>query len=142
MDDSNALRTLKRKREEIEAAILMYEDCLARARRDLSHIAAVITVFEAGDLPGYVTPYTNLHAIFRRGEIARICKDALAQEGPLDTRELAIRVCRAKGLNEADKPLKRTLAYKIVQALTMQMKRGALESAGKRAGVRVWRAKP
>ena len=142
MADSNALRTLRRKRNEIEKAILLYEDQLDRARLDLSHVNAVIAIYEGSGAPASLAPYVDLHRVFKRGEITELCKAALAQEGPLDTRELAVRVIRAKGMNEADRLLRRALAYKIVNALGKQVQRGALENAGRRAGVRVWRVTP
>lgn len=61
----------------------------------------------------------------KRGEIASLCKKALAKECPLDTRELALRVVRAKGLDSRDDVLKQSVTYRIVQALRLQSKRGA-----------------
>jgi len=55
-----------------------------------------------------------------------------------DTRELAVRVLRAKGMDEDDKVLRPAVAFRIVQALGIAAKRGAIGSAGKRRGVRVW----
>jgi hypothetical protein len=74
----------------------------------------------------------------RRGEIAELCKAALKEEGPLTTPELALRVIRAKRLDEGDKVLRQSVAYRIVQALRLQWKRGKIESPEKRAGIRVW----
>jgi hypothetical protein len=138
MADSNALRTLRRKRNEIERAILLYEGQLDRARLDLSHVNAVIAIYEGSGAPASLAPYVDLHRVFKRGEITTICRDALAAEGPLDTRELAVRVLRAKGMNEGDKALRRALAYKIVNALAKQVQRGTIEGLGKRKGVRSW----
>ena len=84
--------------------------------------------------------YVDLHRLSKYGEVAAICKDALAKEGELDTRELAQRIMAAKGLDTGDKELARSAAHRIVQALTKQEKRGKIASAGKRAGVRVWRS--
>jgi hypothetical protein len=57
----------------------------------------------------------------------------------LDTRELALRVIRDKGLDEADKVMRESVAFRVVQALGIAAKRGAIGSLGKRKGVRVWR---
>lgn len=38
--------------------------------------------------------------------------DALLAKGPLDTRQLALRVTRAKGLSESDKVLAQTVALR------------------------------
>ncbi len=64
------------------------------------------------------------------GEVVTICKAAMAQEGPLDTRELALRVIQAKGMDEADSVLKTSLAFRTVQALRLQAKRGRVKRWG------------
>ena len=83
--------------------------------------------------------YVDLHRLFRRGEIWELCSKALqAATGPLTTRELAAHVIAAKGWDRDDGALRKAVAYRIVQALTMQEKRGKVESPGKRKGVRLW----
>lgn len=77
--------------------------------------------------------------MFRPREIGKLCHAALAQESPLDTRELALRVMRAKGMDESDKVLRSSVAHRVVQALSMQLKRGQIASPCKRDGVRLWR---
>ena len=67
--------------------------------------------------------YLDTLRIFRRGEIVSICKKALAEDGPRDTRELALRVIRAKGLDEGDRVLLTSITYRIVQAMRLQAKR-------------------
>lgn len=131
--------TLKAKRHQIEAAIAGYERALNQARADLSHVNACIAMFEASGAPGDMAPYVDLHRMFKRGEMISICKDALAKEGPLDTRELAYRVMVAKGLDTGDKVLSRSICLRIVQALRMQDKRGKVAALPKRKGVRVWK---
>jgi hypothetical protein len=64
--------------------------------------------------------------------------DALAKEGPLDTRQLALRVIRAKGLSESHKVLAQTVALRMVQTLRMRARRGKVESATRTRGVCVW----
>jgi hypothetical protein len=54
--------------------------------------------------------------------------------------ELAVRVLRAKGLDESDKVMRQTVAFRIVQAVRIAAKRGTARSAGRRKGVRVWSA--
>jgi hypothetical protein len=93
----------RRKRDQISGTIAHYERLLREAEHDLAHVNAALRLFEttgeAGDLP----PYVNLNRVLGRGETTKICMDALAKEGPLDTRELPLRVIRAKGLSESDK---------------------------------------
>jgi hypothetical protein len=137
MAEPHVLSSLHRKRDEIESVIATYEKRLSEARRDLAHVNATIHLFEAGDA-GDVRAWTDIHRLFRRGEIVTICKAALGQEGPLDTRELSHRVMATKGFNGEDNELRKAVAYKIVQALSLQRKRGLVASEGKRNGVRVW----
>ena len=110
------------------------------AERDLSAVAATLRLFELGDQHEQFPAHLALGRFFRRGEILGVCKAALAADGPLDTRELALRVIRAKGLDEGDKVLRKTVAYRVVQALTMAAKRGKVGDEGRSKGVRVWRA--
>jgi hypothetical protein len=62
----------------------------------------------------------EIEAEITSGSAARsapYCRQALEHEGPLDTRELAIRVMRSKGLDEADRLMRVSVAYRITQAL-------------------------
>ena len=140
MTEPQVVTTLRRKRDEIERAIAGYEKKLAKARRDLAHVNATLRLFKLGQ-PGEAPPYVDLHRLFRRGEMATIAKAALAAEGELDTRELALRVIQAKGMDEADAVLRRSVAFRLVQALTMQAKRGTIMRLGKRNGVLIWRTR-
>jgi hypothetical protein len=65
--------------------------------------------------------------------------DSLAKEGPLDTRQLALRVIQAKGLSESDKVLAQTIALRVVQTLRMRARRGKVESVTRTKGVCIWR---
>jgi hypothetical protein len=77
--------------------------------------------------------------VFRRGETTAICLAALRDEGPLDTRELAVRMMRAKGLDTSDKVLSATVALRIVQTLRMKAKRKQIDGTLRRKGVCLWR---
>lgn len=98
-------------------------------------------LFEA---PGAGEPFPmhyDIHRLFRPREIGELCRNALAS-GPLSTVELAQAVIDAKGFPGADRHLRTSIAYKIVQALRMQEKRGVgVERTGKKAGAIVWRLK-
>jgi hypothetical protein len=138
MSDPQVLVTLRRKRDAINEAIKLYEDKLAQARRDLANVSATIRLFEVGDEPLQFPVYMDIGRLFRPREIGKLCHAALALESPLDTRELALRVMRAKGMDESDKVLRSSVAHRVVQALSMQLKRGQIASAGKLGGVRLW----
>lgn len=136
--DPQVLTTLRRKRAEVEGFIAKLEKQIDTAKHDLSAINATIRIFEVNGEPSEFPAYVEIHRLFKRGEMTAICKAALAQEGPLDTRELALRVIRAKGLDEGDKALRQTIALRIVQALRLIEKRGKLKGGDRRRGVRVW----
>jgi hypothetical protein len=57
----------------------------------------------------------------------------------MSTVELAEWVIAKKQFPSADLHLRTSIAYKIVQALRMQEKRGNLARSGKKAGAIVWR---
>lgn len=136
MAEIRTVTTLTSKREELERAIVGYERELEKARADLSHVIACIAMFdnEATDAPRYA----DVHRLFRRGEMMKLAKAELAK-GEADTRELARRVMAAKGFDTSDNVLAKAVAFRLVQALRMQHKRGTMGDAGKRKGVRVWK---
>jgi hypothetical protein len=136
--DPNIVRTLERKRDQIEQAIALYEKKIKAAKVDLAHVNATLRMFEKPEGRTEFPVYMDTLRLFKRGEIVKLCKAALAQEGPLDTRELALRVVRAKGLDEGDSVLRTSIAYRIVQAMRLQWKRGKVTSSHKRQGLRVW----
>lgn len=65
--------------------------------------------------------------------------DALAAEGPLDTRQLALRIIKAKGLSQSDKVLAQSIALRVVQTLRMRARRNKVECISKTKGVCIWR---
>lgn len=65
--------------------------------------------------------YMNKNGLFQRGDLAKLCKLALA-DAPTNTHEVAAWVIYYMG---RWRPLFRTaIAYRIVQALRTQVKRG------------------
>ena len=138
MADPQVLNTLRTRADAIRSAIIKYEAKIAEAQRDLSHLNATIRLFEIGDDPLQFPVHMDLTRLFKRREIGNICKAALAEHGPLTTRELALHVIRAKGMDEGDKVLRQTISYRIVQSMRLLWKRGGIDSEGKRDGVRVW----
>lgn len=51
---------------------------------------------------------------------------------------MALYAMQAKGLDTGDKPLATAIAFRVVQALRMQEKRGKITGAGKSNGRRIW----
>ena len=138
MADPQIVSTLRRKRDEIEVAIVTYESKVEDAKRDLAAVVATLRLFELSGEPHEFPAYASIGRLWKRGEMVAVCRAALHKEGPLDTRELAVRVLRAKGLDEHDKVMRQTVAFRVVQALSISAKRGRIASESKRKGVRVW----
>jgi hypothetical protein len=137
MTEIRTVTTLRAKRAEIISSIAQYEKRLAQARADLSHVNACIALFEASGEPSALTPYIDTHRLFARGELMTLCKDALAS-GPKTTKELALHVMKAKGLDTGDKVLAHAMALRLIHALRQQWRRGLLMGEGKVKGARVW----
>ncbi len=123
------ISTLKAKRHDIETSIKLYDGKLAQAKRDLAHVNATLAIFTTSD-PGDIRAYTDTSRLFRRGELWMLCLKFLGEHGPQDTRELSKRVAEAKGMDAADPVLCKAIAYRIVQAMTLQWKRGSSEARG------------
>ena len=138
MAEIRTVTTLTGKRVEIEAAIANYESRLAQARADLSHINAVISIFEASGDRDATKAYTDIHRLFARGELVAICKAALASQGPMNTRALVAHILTAKGLDAGDKVLAKSVGARLIHALRMQAKRGKIAAKGKERGAIVW----
>jgi uncharacterized Zn ribbon protein len=137
MAEIRTVTTLVHKRDEIASSITKYERKLAQARADLAHINACITIFEASGDTDTMASYVDVHRLFKRGEPIAICKVALVN-GPMNTKELALHVMTAKGLDVGDKVLAKSVSLTLVHALRMQCQRGNLKDGGKMKGVRIW----
>jgi len=137
MGEPIAVLALRRRRDQISGVIAEYERKIKEAQHDLVHVVASLRLFELTGDPRDFPPYINLNRLLRRGETTRLCLEALAKEGPLDTRELAQRIMRAKGLNPDDKVLGQAIALRIVQ--TMRLKRTKVDGKERRKGVSLWR---
>ena len=139
MGEPIAVLALRRKRDQISGTITHYKRLLREAQHDLAHINASLRLFEAAGEADDLPPYVDLNRVLRRGETTLICMQALAKEGPLDTRQLALQVIRAKGLSESDKVLAQTVALRVVQTLRMPARRNKVESVTRTEGICVWR---
>ena len=137
MSEIRTVTTLRGKRAEILASISLYEKRLSQARADLAHVTACIAIFEASSPGDDDSSYVDTHRVFARGEMVRLCKEALAS-GPKTTKELALHVMAAKGLDTGDKVLAHAMAQRMIHALRQQWRRGGLAGNGKAKGVRVW----
>ena len=139
MAEIRTVTTLRYKRDEIVASIKLYERQLEQARADLAHVMAAIRIFEASGNPKDIPKYIDIHRLFRRGETWALCKAALASNGSMTTKELALELMKAKILETGDKVLARALGMKLFNSQRKQELRGQLVCEGKRKGVSVWR---
>jgi hypothetical protein len=137
MSEPIAVLALRRRRDQISGVIAEYERKIKEAQHDLVHVVASLRLFELTGDPRDFPPYIDLNRLLRRGETTQLCLEALAKEGPLDTRELAQRVMAAKGLNPSDKVLGQAIALRIVQ--TLRLKRTKVSGKERRKGVSLWR---
>lgn len=139
MAEIRTVTTLRRKRGEIAASVRLYERQLEQAKADLAHVLAAIRIFEASGDPNDATRYMDVHRLFRRGETWAICREALAANGPMTTKELVDELMKARKLPTGDKVMNRALGMKLVNSLGKQELRGRLLRDGKRKGVLIWR---
>jgi hypothetical protein len=139
MTEIRTATTLEAKRTEIRNTIAHYERLLVQARSDLAHITACIRLFDvAGEDRRTIPPYADLHRIFKYRELGSLCHQSLAKNGPQDTTELAAFVMNVKGLDEGDRAMRKAIAYRVVQTLKAQQKRGTIGTTGMRNNRRVW----
>jgi hypothetical protein len=131
--------TLRYKRAEIEKAIA--EKRIAQATSDLAHINAAIAIFEAsGDSKGFPA-YVDVHRLFKRGEPMALCKQALA-EGRRPPASLPLYVMKAKGLDQGDRVLAKSIGLRLIHALRMQSKRGGVIARDKHKAARILELPP
>jgi hypothetical protein len=130
---------LEKKRDKIRDTIVAYEARLNQAQADLAHVNAALRLFAATGEPVDFPPYVDLNRVFRRGETTQFCLKALREHGPMDTRQLTLRLMESKGLAVGDKVLCQTIALRVVQTLRMRAKRKLIDGSERRKGVCVWR---
>ncbi len=134
---------LATKRDEIIRSIESYEAKLDQARADLSHINAVIVLFEHDpDQMLDYRSYSSRAKLFRYGELAKLCRAAL-EAGEMTGSEIAAKIIEAKGMDGQDRVLLKTLSPQIAHTLNSLMQRKSIRCVGtrklnKRKPVRVW----
>ena len=138
MADPLSVRALQKKRDRIRDTIASYELRLREAQADLAHVIATLRLFEIDGNPADFPAYVDLNRVFRRGETTKFCMSALKIEGPLDTRELTIRIMRSKSIDEHDKVLSQAIALRVVQTLRAAARRGRVDGTIRRKGVCLW----
>jgi hypothetical protein len=92
-------------------------------------------------IPKGFPAYVDIHHLFKRGKAVAICKQALV-DGPLDTRQLALAVIKAKGLDPRDKVLAKSVCWKLIHAQRLQAKQRKLIAKGRYKNARIWELPP
>jgi hypothetical protein len=137
MAEIRTVTTLRSKRDEITKDVERYEKLLGQARADLAHIEAAISIFEASGDPKGFPAYVDVHHLFKRGEQTKLCLAALI-DGPLTTRQLALHVMKAKGLNQSDKVLAKSIGGRLIHSLGMLRRQGRLVAKGRVKAAMLW----
>ena len=138
MAEIRTVTTLRRKRDEIRRSIRDYEKRLDQARADLAHVAAAIHIFEAKGGNTELPAYADIQRLFRYAEGVKLAREALAS-GPKTTRELAVYIAKAKGLDARDSVMNKVICRKIIHQLRRQHQQGKLLIDGKRQAAIIWR---
>jgi hypothetical protein len=141
MAEIRTVTTLRSKRNEIAGAVEKYELLLGQARADLAHIEAAIAIFEASGDPKGFPAYVDVQHLFKRGEQTRLCLTALV-DGPLTTRQLALYIMKAKGLNQSDKVLAKSIGGRLIHALRMLKGQRRVVTAGRLKAALIWELPP
>ena len=137
MAESTTLVTLRTKRDDIAAAIALYEGKIIKAREDLEHVNATIALFEASRERETLATYCDVKRLFKHGEALSLCKSALSF-GPKTSQQLALHVMAAKNLDTGDITLLKSMVGQLVQVLTNAHHRGVIDGSDKHKGIRIW----
>jgi hypothetical protein len=131
MAEPHIVKTLRRKREEIESVIADLETRLALAKIDHAQVGRTLAIFDC-DPREPMADYFEIGRLWRRSEIVALCRAALAECGPLDTNELTDRVIAAKGLQNVGAIMLQAIRGRVGRALANAKIRGLVESEGER----------
>jgi hypothetical protein len=84
----------------------------------------------------------DTYRLFKRGETWAICQEALRKHGSLTTRELAVEVMQAKGLDAGDKVLAKGVGSQLIHALRTRANTGRLVMVGRKQAAAIWKLPP
>jgi len=123
--DTFLIMGLHRKRARLAGEIEAAERKIARARKALAQVDALIRLFEGGnpELIPAIRPVSRC-LFFRHGEQMRLCMDALREAGrPLQARAIAEYAMLAKGLPVDNARVRENITDQVRIALTRLEKR-------------------
>lgn len=140
MAESQTVTILRAKRDAIAATIQNYERELDRAKADFTHVTATLAIFDAGDKPGSQRPYTSVYRAFKYGELAAMCREAIA-DGPLTTPDITKRLMAQKGLDHSNRVLVRSVGFSVLQSMRGMARRKMVAKLPRSRGRCVWELK-
>ncbi len=126
----NVLHALTRKRAEIAGQVEHNQRELRCLISELDHIDASIRIFDPSVDIGRIKskPVPPRHAAFK-GEVARLVFRMLHDaEGPITSRDIALRLLADRGLNPDDPQLNLTMVKRVCACLRAQRQRGIVKS--------------
>ena len=97
--------------------------------------------FRSGLSSGISDHDVDVHHLFKRGEQTKLCLTALV-DGPLTTRQLALYIMKAKGLNQADKVLAKSIGSRLIHALGMLRRQRRVIATGRVKAALIWELPP
>lgn len=141
-EQPNVLHALTRKRAEIAGCIEHCQLDLRHLIAELDHIDAAIRIFNPAVDIGSIRskPVPPRHAAFK-GEVTRVVLDALREaRSPLTSRDIALTLMKARGLNPDDRELSVIMVKRICACLRVQRKRGLIRTAAIIGNLQGWEA--
>ena len=81
MAEPQIVSTLRRKRDDMQAAIEAYEAKIEAAKHDLAAVNATLRLFELSGETLQSPAYVDLGRLWKRGEIVTVCREALVPKG-------------------------------------------------------------
>jgi hypothetical protein len=124
-----AISALRDKRARLAGAIEVAERALVKQREELATLDATLRLFHPDADPNHVTPIRPMVRLtmFRHGEQRRLCQEAIRDAGtPIPTRLVCEYLMRAKGVDIADRPLRREILEHTRKALMRLEARGVV----------------
>jgi hypothetical protein len=126
----NTVAGLVEKRAEIAGKIDGAREELRRLIADLDHVDAAIRLFAPDyDIAGIRSKPVHPAQIVRRGDSIRLILDLLRQTTePMTTKQIALQVMAARGLNTADDALVLTITRRVGASLRSYRDNGSIKS--------------
>ena len=136
MSETHVVSALRKKRAEVAGHVHDLEKKVKTWRAKLAHIDETIRLFSPETDPEAIPAKRAYRRAryFSRGELARLCLDALRKaDKPLTTADIVASIVKAKGLPEGVAP---SLTEKVLAYLRIKRKAGTVAKSGTTQAVR------